>query len=111
MKTAIHRSAMLLVSVLGLSVCTSAMAETAWQKAHPRRTEVNHRLERQNVRIDKQVHSGTITHQQAHTLHKQDQQIRQEERDMASQNNGHITKSERKVLNQQENGVSKDIGK
>jgi hypothetical protein len=30
---------------------------------------------------------------------------------MASQNGGHITKSEQKVLNQQENQVSKQIGK
>jgi hypothetical protein len=28
---------------------------------------------------------------------------------MASQNGGHITKSEQKVLNSQENGVSKEI--
>ena len=30
---------------------------------------------------------------------------------MASQNGGHITKAEQKVLNQQENKVSKEIGK
>lgn len=30
---------------------------------------------------------------------------------MASQNGGHITKTEQKTLNQQENGVSKEIGK
>ena len=29
---------------------------------------------------------------------------------MASQNSGHITKSEQNVLNQQENAVSKQIG-
>ncbi len=29
---------------------------------------------------------------------------------MASQNGGHITKQEQKTLNQQENGVSKQIG-
>ena len=30
---------------------------------------------------------------------------------MASQNGGHITKREQKTLNQQENAVSKQIGK
>jgi hypothetical protein len=30
---------------------------------------------------------------------------------MAKQNGGHITKSEQAVLNQQENGVSRQIGK
>jgi hypothetical protein len=28
---------------------------------------------------------------------------------MAAQNNGHITRQERRALNQQENGVSKEI--
>jgi hypothetical protein len=29
---------------------------------------------------------------------------------MASQNHGHITKAEQRALNQQENGISRDIG-
>lgn len=85
-------------------------AETQWEKNHPRRTEVNARLAHQNQRIDKQLKEGDITQQQAKALHKEDHQIRQEERDMASQNNGHITKQEQRTLNQQENAVSKEIG-
>jgi hypothetical protein len=98
-----------MASLAGLS--TSAMAETAWQKAHPRRTEVNARLAHQDRRIHKEVKEGEISKSQAHSLHKEDHQIRQEERDMASQNGSHITKSEKQVLNSQENGVSKQIGK
>ena len=52
-----------------------------------------------------------MTKRQAGELHKDDRQIRQEEHDMASQNKGHITKEEQKTLNQQENQVSKEIGK
>ena len=48
---------------------------------------------------------------QAAALHKEDHQIRTEERLMASQNGSHITKLEQKTLNQQENAVSKQIGK
>ncbi|HME70442.1 MAG TPA: hypothetical protein VKM54_11325 [Myxococcota bacterium] len=88
----------------------NANAETQWQKAHPRRTEVNARLANQNKRIKQEVKEGELTKQQAAKLHTEDHQIRQEERDMASQDGGHITKSEQKVLNQQENGVSKQIG-
>ena len=44
-------------------------------------------------------------------LHKQGRQIRQEESGMASQNKSHITKQKQKALNQQENAVSKEIGK
>jgi uncharacterized membrane protein len=89
----------------------NAMAETDWQKAHPRRAEVNGRLANQDKRIHNEVKSGQITKTQAQSMHKEDRQIRGEERAMASQNGGHITKQEQKTLNQQENGVSKQIGK
>lgn len=92
-------------------VATTSLAETQWQKDHPRRTEVNKRLANQNRRIRTERKEGEITRGQAAQLHKEDHQVRQEERDMASQNGGHITKSEQRVLNQQENGISRQIGK
>lgn len=93
------------------SAAGSAMADTTWQKNHPRREQVNNRLNNQNKRIHNEVKEGEISKAQAKTLHKDDHAIRQEERDMAKQNGGHITKSEQAVLNQQENGVSRQIGK
>jgi hypothetical protein len=91
---------------------TSALAEESkWDKKHPRREEVNRRLNNQDRRINKEVKEGEISKQQAAKLHKEDRQIRHEERAMASQNGGHITKQEQKTLNQQENQVSKQIGK
>ena len=87
-----------------------ASAETQWQKDHPRRAEVNGRLANQDRRINKEVKSGQITKAQGAQLHKEDRQIRREERVMASQNGGHITKQEQRTLNQQENGVSHQIG-
>jgi hypothetical protein len=96
-----------LVSLAALS--GTASAETTWQKNHPRRTQVNHRLNNQDRRIHQDVKNGTLTKSQAAGLHKQDHQVRQEERDMAGQNGSHITKSERKVLNGQENQISNQI--
>jgi uncharacterized protein HemX len=90
------------------AVAGTASAETTWQKNHPRRTQVNHRLNNQDKRIHNDVKNGTLTKGQAAALHKDDHQVRQEERDMASQG-GHITKSEQSVLNHQENGISKQI--
>jgi CRISPR/Cas system-associated endoribonuclease Cas2 len=107
-------------TVLGVAALTlslsgfaaSAMAdETQWQKDHPRRTEVNARLANQNRRINNEVKEGEISKAQAHQLHKEDHAIRREERTMASTNNGHITKAEQRSLNQQENQVSRQIGK
>lgn len=96
------------LSLAGLT--TTALADTQWQKNHPRREQVNNRLANQNQRIHQEVKEGDLTRTQAAKLHKEDRQIRREERLMASQNGGHITKSEQKVLNQQENAVSKKIG-
>jgi len=87
----------------------TASADTTWQKNHPRREQVNNRLANQNKRIHNDVKNGTLTKSQAANLHNEDHQVRQEERDMASQNGGHITKSEQHVLNQQENGISNQI--
>jgi hypothetical protein len=84
--------------------------ETKWDKDHPRREQVNQRLNNQDKRIKEERKEGEISKGQAAKLHKEDHQIRQEERDMASQNGGHITKQEQKTLNQQENKVSKQIG-
>jgi hypothetical protein len=101
-----------LVAAFAAASAGSAMAaETAWDKAHPRRDQVNDRLANQNRRINKEVKEGEISKAQAAKLHKEDRQIRKEERLMASQNNGHITKQEQRTLNQQENAVSKQIGR
>jgi len=99
-----------LIAFLGLTQATFAQ-DGKWARNHPRRDQVNDRLARQNRRIHKEVKEGEMSKAQAAKLHKDDRQIRQEERDMAAQNHGHITKQEQKTLNQQENQVSKKIGK
>lgn len=97
--------------LLGSMTGSAFAAESKLDKNHHRRTEVNKRLNNQNKRINKEVKEGEITKGQAAKLHKEDHQIRKEEHAMASQNGGHITKQEQKTLNQQENAVSKQIGK
>jgi CRISPR/Cas system-associated endoribonuclease Cas2 len=106
MKTTIL-STLAITALLALNLNADAQS---WGAKHPRRKEVNKRLANQNNRIHKEVKEGELTKGQAGKLHKEDRQIRQEERDMASQNHGHITKQEQKTLNQQENHVSKQIG-
>ena len=97
------------VALAGLA--SNAMADTQWQKDHPRREQVNNRLANQNKRIHQEVKEGELSKGQAAKLHREDRNIRREERAMASTNHGHITKAEQKALNQQENQVSKQIGK
>ncbi len=100
-----------LLAVFAATAGSAMAADTKFEKHHPRRDQVNDRLQHQNQRIRTEVKEGELTKAQARRLHRKDQQIRKEERLMASQNGGHITKSEQKVLNQQENAVSKQIGK
>ena len=87
-----------------------AQAKTAWQASHPRRAQVNDRLANQIIRIHQERTSGAITGAQARQLHAQDHQIRLEERSMASQHDGHITRPEQAALNRQENVTSYEIG-
>ena len=93
------------------SVGSVFAADGDWKKDHPRRAEVNKRLNNQDKRINQERKEGEISKAQAQKLHKEDRQIRGEERAMASQNGGHITKQEQRTLNQQENVVSRQIGK
>ena len=103
-------TAVTLLTVFTAGMTTSALADTNWQQNHPRREQVNGRLANQNARIHKEVKEGELSKSQAATLHKDDHQIRNEERAMASQNGSHITKQEQRTLNQQENQVSRQIG-
>jgi hypothetical protein len=91
----------------GLVVDTTQLAAAGWAQNHPRRAEVNARLNNQDWRINRE---GEITRGQARALHAQDRFIRTEERFDASQHGGHITGAEQRALNQQENGVSRRIG-
>ncbi len=114
MKNASKLAALALIVGLSGATASTAMAatkDTTWQKNHPRREQVNQRLANQNARIRSEVKEGDLSKSQAAALHKDGRQIRREERLMASQNGGHSTKQEQKTLNQQENAVSKQIGK
>ena len=98
------------VAILG-ATAASAMAETQWERNHPRREQVNNRLDRQYQRVNREYREGEISRGQARQLHREDRAIGREERTMAGFNHGHITRSEQRSLNQQENAVSRQIGR
>ena len=104
-------AAVVSLSLAGFATSAMADTDTKWQKNHPRREQVNNRLANQNKRVKNEVKEGEMSKAQAAKLHREDRAIRKEERTMASTNHGHITKAEQKALNQQENQVSKQIGK
>jgi hypothetical protein len=107
MKTKLFTTAILIGALL-LANSTFA-AGGPWAQNHPRRAEVNGRLANQNARIDRKEDDGQMSRHEANKLHREDHQVRQEERDMASQDHGHITKQEQRTLNHQENRISRQI--
>ena len=103
----------LVLAAVGLAIAcgaaSGASAETGWDRHHPRREEVNDRLQHQNLRIRDARHEGELTGWQAHRLHVADRRIRMQERFYAHRHHGHLTRAEQARLNHEENRVSRHI--
>lgn len=101
--------AALMVATIGAGAVATTAQAGQWDANHPRRAEVNSRLANQNKRIHHEVKDDQMSRGEAKNLHRDDRQVRQEERDMASQRNSHITQTDQHALNQQENHINKQI--
>jgi hypothetical protein len=71
--------------------------------------DINQRKENQQDRIAQGVKSGQLTAGETSRLEHQEAGINKEERGMRAQDNGHLTKSDRKTLHQQQNQESRRI--
>ena len=94
---------------VGLMLIAPTPALANWRTSHPRRAEVNARLHNLDRRVGQERREGDLTNAQARYMRHEDGSIRQEERDMARYDNGHITKADKHVLNQQENALNRQI--
>lgn len=103
------RTPIMMVTAAALALTATAASAGTWGASHPRRHEVNSRLENQNDRINAGVRDGQLTHAEAHSLRSDDRALRTEERTMARNDGGHITKADQRALNQQENANSRAI--
>jgi hypothetical protein len=102
----------LALSLGAAGTISAASADTAgWRAKHPRRAEVNARLNNQNHRIGVERKQGDLTRAQAANLHAEDRGIRAQERFDAGQNGGHITRAQQAQLNHEENQTSGQIGR
>lgn len=72
---------------------------------------ISQRKRNQQRRIANGVKSGQLTPGETANLEKKEQALNQEEKDMRKLDNGHLTKQDRKTLNQQQNQLSKKIYK
>jgi hypothetical protein len=107
MNRVIAESALIVMMLAGVAHAEGKAKE--WKEDHPRRAEVNKRLENQNDRIKEGVESGKLTKGQAQQLHQEDHAIRTQERAEAAEHGGHITKGEQRQLNREENRTSDQI--
>jgi hypothetical protein len=82
----VSKVTLVLAATLLGATATTAFAGGNWAANHPRREQVNDRLQNQNRRINQEVREGQITQGQAKQLHQEDHAIRQEERSMPSKN-------------------------
>ena len=110
MKTAAKLVTLTFAVLLG-GTSLSAFADTAFERDHSRRDQVNDRLETQNHHIRNEVRAGKLSRHQAMHLHRADHHIRMEERRFARHHDGAITQAEQARLNRQENRVSRHISR
>ncbi len=110
MKTIVLSAFAALLSI-GVFAQTGPGHQPTHLKHHPRVNEVNKRIDHQEKRITDERKEGDLTKTQAKTDRTDLKDVNQEKRDMRKTDNGHISKADKKALNQQLNQNSKKIGK
>lgn len=91
-----------------LAQSAAAPASTPTTTAPVHRT-INQRKENQQDRIAQGINKGTLSAGEAAHLEKQESAINREEHNMRAQDNGHLTKADRRLINKQQNQESRRI--
>lgn len=101
----------LIASITFAPVAIFAQTTTAPTTAATTAThrDINQRKENQQDRIGQGVTSGQLTAGETSHLEKQESSINKEEHNMKTQDNGHLTKQDRKTLRHQQNQESRRI--
>jgi len=86
---------------------TTTAAPTATPAHHD--YDINQRKENQQDRIGQGVKSGQLAVGETSHLEKQESAINKEEHNMRAQDNGHLTKQDRKTLHRRQNQESRRI--
>jgi hypothetical protein len=98
-----------------IALCSAALAVTMLpavaQNSNPpaNPATINQRKENQQDRIASGVASGQLTAGETANLEKKESNLNKEEHLMRTEDNGKLTGADRKVLNQQQNQLSKQI--
>ncbi len=96
---------------LGVLAPLAAAHAASFERAHPRRDQVNDRVQNLNQRIRSERRAGELSPARARRLHAQVHHTRMEQRAMARRNGGYITRAQQARLNRQQNAISRRIGR
>ncbi len=97
----------LIVAQTTAAPTTAAPTTAATTTTHKR--DINQRKENQQDRIAQGVKNGTLNANETSRLEHQEAGLNKEERGMKAQDNGHLTKQDRKTLRHQQKVESKRI--
>jgi hypothetical protein len=95
--------------LLVAGLAAPAFAETAWERNHPRRDQVNDRISNQFHRINQERREGELSRGQARAMRMQERGVRAEERADARLHGGHITRVEQAQLNRDLNAIGREV--
>ena len=95
----------LLIAATVLAVPAASLAQTTYTERH----DINGRRGNQQQRIAQGAESGQLRPGETRHLEHQEHAIHHEERAMRSQDNGHLTASDRHTLARQQNAESRRI--
>jgi hypothetical protein len=99
-----------LALIASLALAPAAiLAQTTTPTPGQHEHNINQRKENQQDRIAQGVKSGQLTAGETSRLEHQEAGINKEERGMRAQDNGHLTKTDRRTLHQQQNQESRRI--
>ena len=104
----IKTTAIILGAIATLGAAGAASANP-WQMHHPRRVEVNHRLDRIDHRIAFERRDGELSRGEARDLRREDAGLRGQERFYASHDRSHLTRGEFRRLNHEEDRLNRQV--
>src|SRR5580698_640616 len=97
------------IHVVLATVLVSLPAMASAQTTNYERHHINQRKENQQDRIAQGVKSGQLTPGETAKLEHQEAGINKEEKGMRAQDNGHLTKADKSLVNKQQTQESKRI--
>ncbi|HEY0703438.1 MAG TPA: hypothetical protein VGD60_11780 [Candidatus Acidoferrales bacterium] len=93
----------------GLFLVLGAVPAFAQSTATPSSAKIQQRKDNQQDRIANGVNSGQLTPRETANLESKEAGLNKEERNMRSQDNGHLTSADKAKLNRQQNHLSNQI--